>query len=27
VLVIYAADIKPAERLGPVPEQGYIWHD
>lgn len=25
VLVIYAADIKPDERIGEVPEQGYVW--
>ncbi len=24
-LVIYAKDIKPEERVGVVPEQGYIW--
>lgn len=27
VLAIYAADIKPEERLGTVPEQGYVWID
>jgi hypothetical protein len=26
VLVIYAKDIKPEERVGDVPEQGYVWH-
>lgn len=25
VLVIRAADIKPEERLGEVPEEGYVW--
>jgi len=25
VLVIYMADIKPEERSGEVPEQGYVW--
>jgi hypothetical protein len=25
VLVIYAKDIKPEEREGYVPEQGYVW--
>lgn len=24
---IYAADIKPEERVGNVPEQGYVWQD
>lgn len=27
VLVIYAKDIKPNERIGEVPEQGYVWMD
>jgi len=27
VLVIRAADIKPEERVGRVPEQGYVWVD
>lgn len=27
VLVIYAKDIKPEERIGEVPEQGYVWVD
>ena len=27
VLVIYAKDIKPEEREGEVPQQGYIWVD
>ena len=27
VLVIYAKDIKPEERLGDVPTQGYVWLD
>ena len=26
-LVIYEKDIKPEERLGECPEQGYIWQD
>lgn len=25
VLAIYAEDIKPEERQGEVPEQGYVW--
>lgn len=25
VLVIYASDITPAERVGDVPTQGYVW--
>jgi len=27
VLVIYELDIKPDERNGDVPEQGYVWRD
>ena len=27
VLAIYAKDIKPEERTGGVPEQGYVWVD
>lgn len=27
VYVIYARDIKPSERTGTVPEQGYVWRD
>ncbi len=27
VCIIYASDIKPEEREGDVPEQGYIWKD
>ena len=27
VLFIYDKDIKPEERTGEVPEQGYIWQD
>lgn len=27
VLIIRADDIKPDERTGDIPEQGYIWHD
>ncbi len=27
VLVIRASDIKPSERVGEVPEQGYVWRD
>jgi hypothetical protein len=27
VLVIYAADIKPEEREGYLPQQGYVWQD
>lgn len=27
VLFIDAADIKPEERVGEVPEQGYVWRD
>ena len=27
VLIIYAKDIKPEERLGEVPTQGYVWQD
>jgi hypothetical protein len=27
VLVIYDKDIKPEERMGEVPEQGYVWKD
>ncbi len=27
VLVIYAKDIKPDERIGSVPRQGYVWQD
>ena len=27
VLVIHANDIKPEERVGDVPEQGYVWRD
>lgn len=27
VLVIYAKDIKPEERQGSVPDQGYVWVD
>lgn len=27
VLVIRASEIKPEEREGEVPEQGYVWHD
>lgn len=27
VLVIYEADIKPEERTGEIPEQGYVWVD
>lgn len=27
VLVIYAKDVKPEERIGEVPEQGYVWQD
>ncbi len=27
VLVIRAEDIKPAERVGDVPEQGFVWRD
>lgn len=27
VCVIYAKDIKPGERTGTLPEQGYVWHD
>ena len=27
VLVIYAKDIKPEEREGDVPQQGYVWQD
>lgn len=27
ILVIYAKDIKPEERVGDVPRQGYIWQD
>lgn len=27
VLVIYAKDIKDEERVGEVPEQGYVWVD
>ena len=26
-LVIPASDIRAAERVGTVPEQGYVWHD
>lgn len=25
VCVIYAKDIKPEERVGEIPEQGYVW--
>jgi hypothetical protein len=25
VLFIYAHEIKPEERVGEVPEQGYVW--
>ena len=25
ILVIYDRDIKPSERVGEVPEQGYVW--
>jgi hypothetical protein len=27
VMVIYNKDIKPDERIGEVPEQGYVWQD
>ena len=27
VLVIYSKDIKPEERKGEIPEQGYVWVD
>ena len=27
VMVIYAKDIKPEEREGTLPEQGYVWRD
>jgi len=27
ILVIYADSIKPEERTGEVPEQGYVWRD
>lgn len=27
VLFIPASEIRPEERVGDVPEQGYIWHD
>lgn len=27
VLFIHADDIKPEEREGTIPEQGFIWHD
>jgi len=27
VLFIYDKDIKPEERIGEVPEQGYVWQD
>lgn len=27
VMVIYAKDIKPEERRGTLPEQGYVWRD
>jgi len=27
VLIIYAKDIKPSDRKGEVPEQGYVWKD
>lgn len=27
VLVIYKKDIKPEERIGEVPKQGYVWID
>lgn len=27
VLIIYTKDIKPNERMGEVPEQGYVWKD
>ena len=27
VLVIYATDITPNDRIGEVPRQGYIWQD
>lgn len=27
VLFIPASDIKPEERIGSVPEQGYVWRD
>ena len=27
VLIIYAKDIKPEERKGEVPKQGYVWVD
>ncbi len=26
VLVVYAKDIKETERVGEVPEEGYVWH-
>ncbi len=25
VLIIYAKDIKPEEKEGEIPEQGYVW--
>ncbi len=27
VLIIYTKDIKPEERVGDIPEQGYVWID
>jgi hypothetical protein len=27
VLIIYAKDIKPSDRKGEVPEQGFVWKD
>jgi len=27
VLIIYASDIKPEEKVGELPQQGYVWVD
>ena len=27
ILIVYAKDIKPEERQGSIPEQGYVWVD
>jgi hypothetical protein len=27
IMVIYAKDIKDAERIGKIPAQGYVWID